>query len=236
MDLAFIGLALNSLAIAAIALHQYVSGKTYDLIANFANIAATLMLACALLVLFVLWMPTDPAMRGGFMTLPPWVLYLPAGLVFLYLLSRLKSNESRFSCLFFALMLAQQVWHAYSAKSPYSAMMLLAFLYTVFAVAIITLGGMAGMALASAFPKSEQKHKDWINATLADPKYGELPMPFEVKFFLERATAPPLISSKFRLPGFIRIGDWGLPSDLAGAFIIYALLNPIVFSLIFFYK
>jgi len=236
MDLAFIWLALNSLAIAAIALHQYVSGKTYELIANFANIAATMVLVCTLIVLFAFLMPADSEVKGGFITLQLVALFVPAGLAFLYLLSRLKSNEGRFSYLFFALLVAQQVWYAYSAESPHSAMMLLAFIYIVFAVAIITLGGLAGMALAYAFPKSEQKHKDWINATLADPKYVELPIPFEVKFFLERATAPPLVPKKFKSPLSVRFGDWGLPSDLAGALAIYALLNPIVFSLLFFYK
>ena len=232
MDLAFIGLALNSLIIAAIVFHQYISGKTYDLIANFANISATLLLACALLVLFAIWMPTDPEMKGGFMTLPPWVLYIPAGLVFLYLLSRLKSNESRFSYIFFALMVAQQVWHAYAAASPYSAMMLLAFAYVAFAIAIFTLGGLAGTVLSAIFPKQEQKHRDWANSIMNDKYYQKRPIPVEVKFVIERINTTPPILHVFNNPLALRSNDWGRPADIASGLIIYALLNPILFSLL----
>jgi hypothetical protein len=234
MDLAFVGLAINSVAIAAITIHQYITGKTYDLIANFANTAATLLLACALLAIFAFMIPVNPETGGAIASLS-WLLCIPAGLVFLYLLSRLKSNESVLSYLLFALLVAQQVWHTYSAESPHSAIMLLALVYIAFAIAIITLGGLAGIVLAAVFPKSEQGHRDWINSTLSDKYYEKRPIPFEVRFILDRATAAPLSMRIFNNPVAIRSNDWGTPADIASGLIVYALLNPIVFSFFFIY-
>ncbi len=247
-SLALALLILNALALSLVAIWNYRSLGTLELMKGFSNYFLTYILVWLLIFMLALVLPAsakaggglDGLARGNFSLSVSGSLCLPAAIplliIFAYAFTKIPGNGGRLSYALFAFMLAQQLLYAFESAAPQKAMMWLGLLYAAGFFAILFAGApLAGKVLARAFPDAKRRHEEWVRAALSDPDFGAGDATARMIKMNLQAGAPPAAAGpnetqiKYN-PRQRPLFSWQ-PSDAAAALVLFSIWNLVMYML-----
>ena len=246
--LAYALLILNALALSFVAVQNYRSSGTLELLKNFSNYFLTYVLVWMLIFLLAFVLPASARMEGGLADLAKGNFKLdisgslcfpaavPLLIIFTYAFVRIPGNEGKLSYALFALMLIQQLMYAFESTAPQKAMLWLGILYAIGFFAILFAGApLIGRLLAHAFPDAERRHDEWVRATLSDLNFGAGDATARMIKINLQASAQPAAAGpnetqiKYN-PRTRPLFSWK-PSDVAAALVLFSIWNLLIYPL-----
>jgi len=244
-------LAINALALCAVAVQNYRGAGTLDLMKSFNTYLLTYVLAWLLVFFLAFAMPSSAKLDGGLEKLAQGnanlVAYgsgilccpvtIPILLVFAYVFAKMPGNEGRLSYALFALLVLQQLLYAVESPDPHKAMLWLAILYGAgFFVVLFASAVLLGRPLARAFPDAERRHNEWIQTMLSDPEFGKGDAAaLAIKMNLQANAAParapgPNETQYIYGPRSRPLFTWK-PSEVAAALMCFSVWNLLMYVL-----